>query len=479
MADAQRSEQGGPRGFVGRFVAVRAGEWPIVVLSALYFFFLLGAYFMLRPVREALGISRSLDDLPWLMTATMVVMLLVNPAFSAVVSRMPRRRFIPLVNRVFMVMLAGFAAWFAFAPSTSAAYSFYVWLSVFNLFVVSVFWAFMADTHGSERSRRVYGLVAVGGTTGALAGAALTGFLVKPIERGGVLELKAELVLLAAIVPLELAVQCMKAVARRSARDGSQAKDTHAKTGEPGPGIFDGFALLLKSPYLAAIAIYVLVYAITSTVLYLEQARLMKETYPDRAAQTAAFANLDMYRQMATLGCQIFLTSAIIRSLGVGITLTALPVVTLGGFMLLWAHPSLAMIMWVQVIRHATHHAVDRPAREILYTAVGADARYKSKTFIDTFIYRGGDVAGTWLPTGLKALGLLVWPFAIGAAVVWAGIGMTLGVMNARVREEGRLEALSRAEERRLRGECVECGYPLGGAAKCPECGTPAAAASA
>ncbi len=438
------TQQGDSRGYVKRFVDLRAGEWPIVVLSAAYFFYLLTCYFMLRPIREALGISRSLDDLPWLMTATMVVMLLVNPAFAAIVSRLPRRRFIPLVNRFFMVNLLAFAIWFMTGHSTAAAYTFYVWLSVFNLFVVSVFWAFMADSHGQERSRRVYGLVAVGGTTGALLGSALTGVLVQPLEYAGFFQMKPEWIILLAIIPLELGVQCMRRVSIRSDREAAAGAP---KAAEPGPGLLAGLALIGKSRYLGAIALYVFVYAITSTVLYLEQARLMKEAYPDRAAQTAAFANLDMYRQAATLVCQLFLTSTIVRSLGVGITLSALPLVTVGGFMLLWAHPSLAVLMWVQVIRHATHHAVDRPTREMLYTAVGSDARYKSKTFIDTFVYRGGDVVGTWMPAGIKALGLVVSPFAIGAALVWAGIGIALGMMNQRrIRAEGR-QPLEEARE--------------------------------
>lgn len=464
------------RGVFGHLVAVRPGEWPIVLFSAGYFFFLLSCYFMLRPIREMLGISRSLDDLPWLMTATMVVMLLVNPAFALVVSKMPRRRFIPLVNRFFMANLLAFAAWFAMGHSTAAAYTFYVWLSVFNLFVVSVFWAFMADTHGQNRSRRVYGLVAVGGTAGALAGAALTGLLVKPLKDGGLVEMKPEWILLLSIIPLELGVQCMRQVSRRSELEHEAGAP---KPAEPGPGLFAGLALIGKSRYLGAIALYVFVYAVTSTLLYLEQARLMKEAYPDRAAQTAAFANLDMYRQAATLVCQLFLTSTIVRSLGVGITLTALPLVTVGGFVLLWAHPALGVLMWVQVIRHATHHAVDRPTREMLYTAVGADARYKSKTFIDTFIYRGGDVAGTWMPTALKALGLAAAPFAIGAALVWAGIGVWLGMLNAQTKRKGVLEALSTGDARKARGECEKCGYPLGGDSRCPECGTDVSAGSA
>jgi AAA family ATP:ADP antiporter len=408
-------------------VALQPGEAPIVLWSASQFFFLLLSYFMLRPVREALGVKRSLDDLPWLMTGTMLVMLLVNPLFAWVVSRMPRRRFIPLVNRFFMLNLAAFAAWFALAPTQWAAYAFYIWLSVFNLFVVSVFWAFMADSHGPERSRRVYGLVAVGGTTGAFLGAMVTRLLTTQYK------FEPWMVLVAAIIPLELAVQCMLRVHTRSTSGPAVPAATPA---EPGPGILDGLALLFRSRYLGLIALYVLVYAITSTVLYLEQARMISETHPEWDARIAAFAHLDAMKQGATLLVQFFLTARIVKLLGMSLTLAALPLVTLAGFVVLWALPALTVLMWVQVIRHATHHAIDRPTREMLYTAVGPDARYKSKSFIDTFIYRAGDVAGSWIPKGLAALAIPVLPIAAAAAFLWAGIGITLGRMVARTRNQ-------------------------------------------
>lgn len=467
MADQKSSDGAARVKFLDRLVLLRPGEFPIVAWSAGYFFFLLLSYFMLRPVREALGISRSLDDLPWLMTATMVAMIVVNPLFALVVSKMPRRKFIPLVNRVFMANLIGFAAWFAWgAAPHQAAYTFYVWLSVFNLFVVSVFWAFMADAHGVERSKRVYGMVAVGGTAGALAGSALTGRLVSPTAIGEwVIQLKPYMVLIAAVVPLELAVQCMRRVAARTAAERERA-GIAATHGEPGPGILDGLSLIGRSRYLGFIAIYVFVFAVTSTLLYLEQARMIKAEYPDDAARTAAFANLDSLRQGATLIVQVFLTGRIVKLLGVSKTLAALPLVTLGGFVALWAHPTLGVLMWIQVIRHATHHAIDRPTREMLYTVVGPNERYKSKSFIDTFIYRFGDVVGTWLPKGLASLGVVVTPVAIVAALVWAGVGIGLGVMNRKRREEihpgvDDPRCLYNLAGLPAQGICPECGKPV------------------
>jgi len=401
-------------------INLRKGELPVVLLSAAQFFCLLCSYFMLRPIRETLGIQRDFDDLKWLMTATMVAMLLINPLFALLVSKLPRRRFIPITNRFFALNLLAFAAWFFFASSTIAAYAFYIWLSVFNLFVVSVFWAFMADAHGRERSRRVYGLVAVGGTLGAIAGAAFTNYLTKGIPLGSLtLKLDHHAILIAAVIALEASTQCMKLVARHVRNDADQSTMPAA---EPSPGIMQGLTLLAQNKYLALIAGYVLIYAITSTLLSLEQSRMISEAYPDRAARTQAFANVEMLRQSAALLVQIFLTANIVRWIGLTATLTILPIVTLGGFIALQAHPALAVLIWFQVIRHATHHALDRPAREMLYTAVGPDERYKSKPFIDTFIYRGGDVIGTWLPTVL--------PVAITASLAWAAIAITTGRLN-------------------------------------------------
>ncbi len=431
---------------------IHKGELPVVLLSAAQFFFLLSSYFMLRPIREALGIERSFDDLKWLMTATMVAMLAINPLYALLVSKLPRRRFIPITNRFFALNLLAFAAWFFFAPNsimgwslsagagtfglfaaptTLGGFAFYIWLSVFNLFVVSVFWAFMADAHGRERSRRVYGLVAVGGTLGAIAGAAFTNYLTKGIPLGSVtLKLDHHAILIAAVIALEASTQCMKQVARRARND---ADSSTMPTSEPSPGIMQGLTLLAKNKYLALIAGYVLIYAITSTLLSLEQSRMISEAYPDKAARTEAFANLEMLRQSAALLVQVFLTANIVRWIGLSATLTILPIVTLAGFIALQAHPALAVLMWFQVIRHATHHALDRPAREMLYTAVGPDERYKSKPFIDTFIYRGGDVIGTWLPTALKSLGsATILPAAIVATLAWAAIAITTGRLNKR-----------------------------------------------
>jgi AAA family ATP:ADP antiporter len=414
-----------------RLLAVRPGEWPIVAWSALYFFFLLLSYFLLRPVRESLG-SRELDKLPWLMTGTMIAMVAVNPAFAWLVSRMPRRRFIPLVNRFFILNLLVFAALITWVNAKWVAYSFYIWVSVYNLFVVSIFWAFMADSHGPERSRRVFGLIGVGGTAGAIVGAWLTQQLVNGFA-GHLPKVEPAGMLVASIIALEVAVQCMRQVARRTPDIPPGATSS---TAEPTSGTMEGLVLILRSPYLACICLYVFVFAVTSTFLYFEQAAMIKAAFPDDKARTAAFANLDMWTQSATLLAQVFITSRAIKWLGVGVSLALLPIVTLVGFAVLGAPPTLTVLMWFQVIRTATHRAVDRPTRETLFTVVSADARYKSKTLIDTFIYRGGDVAGTWLPKYLAHVGVLITPIAIAAAIAWAGLAFALGIMNNRRREQ-------------------------------------------
>lgn len=415
---------------LGRLFLVQAGEGAAVTLSAAYFFLVLFSYYLLRPVREAMGIERGADKLPWLITATMAAMLLVNPLFGLLTSRLRRRVFVPLVYRAAAASLLLFAALFSFLPSHGGVwlgYAFYVWLSVFNLFVVSVFWAVMADAWGPEAGKRVFGAAAVGGTLGAMLGALATGKLTTDYK------VSAPQLMLISVVFLEAAVWCFILLWRRRverALDGPPAHAAH----EPGPGALEGIRLVARSPYLRLVAVYILLYTISSTVLYTEQGRLIEAAFPDKAERTRAFANIDLWTNALTLAVQFFLTGRVIRLLGVGGTLTVLPILTLGGFAALLMHPVIGVLTVFQVLRRGLHYAVDRPARETLFTPLGPDEKYKSKSFIDTFVYRTGDLAGAWLPKGagaaLGAVGIaaapasaLVLPLAAG----WIGIALLLG----------------------------------------------------
>jgi len=441
-----------------RLVLVKEGELAALLWSAGYFFFLLSSYYILRPVRETMGIDRGADKLPWLMAGTMAAMFLANPLFSALVSRLPRRRFIPMTYRFFIVNLLVFYGLMQTMPEgykTGLGYAFYIWVSVFNLFAVSVFWSFMADNFTTEQSKRLFAFIGVGGTLGAIVGAAMTAGLVKTLGPFNML--------LVSIVLLEVAVQCMRRLSRRFGldRDASPERLAAAAAREPGPGILTGVALVAKSPYLLLICAYLFLYTVLNTFLYMEQGRIVDAVIPDRAARTAVFAQMDMWTNVITITAQLFLAGRLIRRIGVGWTLTLVPLVTGIGFTALWfisgrtedlADPAsgqlaLSVLMAFQISRRGVHYAVSNPTRQILFTGLSADVVYKSKPFIDTFIYRGGDLVGAFAPKKIVAaagvLGLSASAAVPLAAIPIAGVSLGVGLILGRLHK---VQARRRAE---------------------------------
>jgi len=415
-----------PTRLLRRLVLIEEGEAPALLWSTLYFFLLLFGFYLLRPVREAMGIAKGADKLPWLMTGTLLVMLLANPAFAALVSKLPRRRFIPMAYRFFALSMLAFFLAFRLLPAHGGAalgFAFYIWLSVFNLFVVSVFWGLMSDVWSEDQGRRLFGFMATGGTLGAIAGAALTGALTKGIAMGS-LTLKVDplSLLLLSMVTLELAVQGVRRLAGIF-----QLGDTAHGDREPGPGPLEGLRLIATSRYLQLICAYMLLFTITSTFLYLQQGDIVARSFTGTALRTAAFARIDLWVNVLTLLAQIFLTGRLIRALGIPVVLGILPLLSLAGFGALWLWPTFGMLALFQVLRRGLHYAVDRPAREILYIPLGPEERYKSKPFIDTFVYRGGDLLGVWAPTAFAALAIPLGAAALATSALWGAAALALG----------------------------------------------------
>jgi AAA family ATP:ADP antiporter len=404
-----------------------------VVLALAYFFLLMLGYYLLRPLRESMGIAKGADKLPWLMTGTMFAMLLVNPAFAALVSRLPRRRFIPAAYRFFAVNLLVFFLLFKFLPGhggSALGYAFYIWLSVYNLFVVSVFWGLMTDLFQEEAARRLFSLIAVGGTVGAIAGAALSDALARGVFLGLSLPIRlgpAGMMLLSAVF-LELATRCVSALANVC-----RLGDRPGGPREPGPGLLTGLRLIVQSRYLAGICAYVLLFTITSTLLYLQQGSIVAAAFSDQQARTSAFARIDLYVNLLTLTAQVFFAGRFIGKFGLRPALVLLPALTIAGFGALWAWPFFAVVALVQVVRRGLHYAVDRPAREMLYVPLGPDEKYKSKPFIDTFIYRGGDILGAWTQPFMGWIAVPVGAVAIVLSTLWVGGAISLGGLHANI----------------------------------------------
>jgi AAA family ATP:ADP antiporter len=411
-------------GLLARAVDLRPGEVAALLLSFAYFFCLLSGYYVLRPLREEMGIASGVEHLQWLFSGTFAAMLAAVPVFGWVVARLPRRRFVPLVYRFFAANILVFFALFTLdVGGVGTARAFYIWVSLFNLFVVSVFWSVMADLFTNEQGRRLFGFIAAGGSAGALVGPSLTAALAVPL---GPINL-----LLIAVVLLELAAQCARLLFRHAAT----TSDSHAPAAPIGGSILAGFTEVLRSRYLAGICLYMLLFTATSTFLYFEQANIVARAFDDPAERTRLFALVDLAVGLLTLATQLFATGRLMRWLGVTGALVAAPVLTVAGFLALAAVPTLALVVAFQALRRAANFAVSQPAREVLFTVIGREAKYKSKNFIDTAVYRGGDAASGWAFAGLRGLGLDITAIALAAvplALAWLATGLYLGRREAR-----------------------------------------------
>jgi ATP:ADP antiporter, AAA family len=402
---------------------VRPEEVRAMLWSFAYFFCLLAGYYILRPLRDEMGVAGGVRNLQWLFTATFVVMLAAVPLYGALVARVPRRRFIPLVYHFFVANLAIF--WLLLTLDVErliVARVFFVWISVFVLFAVSVFWSFMADIYSSEQGKRLYGFIAAGGSAGALAGPALTIGLVQWIGA-------TNLLILAALL-LEGAVLC-------AVRLEIKGESTASRSELPiGGGALDGIMMVLRSPYIAGITLWVSLLSVAATFLYFEQAAIVAAASDDPAVRTRIFAAVDLAVGLLTLAVQFFATGKLIARFGVGAALALLPFVFAAGFALLAASPVLAVVIGFQALQRTANFAISNPAREVLFTVVGRDEKYKAKNVIDIVAVRGADAAGGWLFTALRSLGMEMRSIPL-AAIVLAAAGVVLAF------------ALGRAQERR------------------------------
>jgi AAA family ATP:ADP antiporter len=365
-------------------------ERPALAWSFVCFFTLLSGYYVLRPVRDEMGITGGIEKLPWMFTATFAATLVAVALYSAVVARAQRRRIIPIVYHFAVVNLVAF--WLAMrlgAPKPVVARIFFVWLSVYNVFVTSLFWSFMADVWTDEQASRRFGFVAAGGTAGALVGPTLTTALAPSIG-------PVNLLLLGAVL-LEVSVLCVHRLSAWSRGAAGTRED------RIGGDILGGLRKLVRSPWLLAIAGLTILTTTTATFLYLEQARIVKANVPDSGQRTALFAGMDVAVNALTLVMQAFVTSRLLRLAGVGISLAIIVAVSAIGFGALAFAPALGVLVMFQISRRAAHYGIERPARELLFTRSDDEERYKSKGFVDTFVYRGGDAASAWAYAGLSA----------------------------------------------------------------------------
>jgi AAA family ATP:ADP antiporter len=413
-----------------------SAERVVALWAFAYFFMLLAGYYVLRPLRDQMGIAGGVKTLPWMFTATFVTLLVLQPIYGALVKKLPRRWFITIVYQFFVVNLAIFWLLLTLNISTAiVARVFFVWVSVFNFFAVAVFWSLMADLFTSEQGKRLFGFIGAGGTAGGLLGPLITiGFSV-PFGPTNLL--------LVAIIFLELVVFCAYRLERCVALKLGQQHDAR----RIGGSMFSGFVALVRSPYLLGVAIWVSLLSFGGTILYLEQANIVAVSVHGAGAQTRLFASIDLAVGLLTLATQVLATGQVLKRFGTGASAGALPAVYIIGFTMLALAPSLAVVFVFQVAQRWMNFAIANPARQVFFTVVGRDEKYKAKNMIDVVVLRGSDAVYAPLFDGLQALGLKIGGVALCAlpvAIGWLVLSLRLGRTQERLAIELGTEELER-----------------------------------
>jgi AAA family ATP:ADP antiporter len=418
MQETTSSAAGRLERLIGRMVVVERREIPQLLASFAFFFCVLGAYYVIRPVREEMGVTVGREWLQTLFVIVFFVMLAAVPLFGWVASSFAKRRIVAIVYAFFILNLLVF--WLLFSIGTVGVYiagTFFVWVSIFNLFAVSLFWSTMADTYSSDDAKRLYGLIAAGGSIGAISGPLITQSLVHVVGTANLLLVSAALLCgaLAAVHTL------------RNAIGTAASQEEHLAQG----GLLAGALNVWRSPYLFRIALWVLLANLIGTFFYFEQARIIGATYAVAADRVQLFARIDLVVNALTIVGQLFVTGRLLQRVGIGVAAAALPVSGLLSLLALAVAPVAAVIVGVMIVERAVTFAIANPALRVLFTVVPAEDKYKAQNFIDTVVFRGGDAASGWLFGSLaKSLGVgmsTVALLAVPIAAVWTALSLTLG----------------------------------------------------
>jgi ATP:ADP antiporter, AAA family len=416
------SEAALPRRGLSRIIVAEPEEVPAVLGGHVLFFLLFASYFMLRPVRETFGIAGGVDNLQWLYLGTFLATLVVVPLYGTLAKKLPRRRLLPVSYVFSAIVMGAFGLGLMVDPDNVwTARAFYIWLSVFNLFVISIAWSLMADVFNADQGHRLFGQIAAGASLGGLTGPLLSGLLVSPLGHAGLLLLSTGLLL--------TTLACAHYLIGWRERRGHPEDPDNPPEARIGGSIWAGLTLILRSPYLLGISLFVILLTSVSTFLYFEQARVVEATFPDRTAQTQVFSAIDFTVQSLTIFIQLFVTGRLTRRLGVTVLLTAVPLTMMFGFGLLALAATFPVLAFVMIVRRVGEYALVRPGREMLFTNVDAETKYKAKNAIDTFVYRGGDAISAWANVGIVAIGTASAAAVVGGiiAAVWGATGWLIG----------------------------------------------------
>lgn len=413
--------------FLTRVLGIERDELVAVAWSFLYFFCIMSAYFMLRPVREAMAIVSGIQNIPWLFTGTFTLMMMTTPLFGWIVSRYPRRTFLPWVYYFFIANILIFFVVFTYAQNNGLSLlwisrAFFVWLSVFNLFVVSVFWSFMADLYTKAQSRRLFGVISSGGSLGAIVGPLVTSVLVIPIGFQSLLPISALLLL--------LGVYCVYRL-RHWVRhlDRTDATENSVDSEKPiGGAAWAGAKFVVNQRYFSAIAMALLCANFLGGAMYMYMAQMVSITFEGTDRQTQVFAFMDTAISTLSFVGQLLIVRHAVRKLGIGWTLSLMPILSIIGFAILAVNPTFAIIAGFQVIRRSLGFGFSKPTSDMLYSVVSPEAKYKAKNFIETTIYRAWDVVSSFGVRALGGLGLSgVALLCVPVAFIWMMIVQWIG----------------------------------------------------
>ena len=418
--------------FLEQLVRVEHGEWPRLAIAFFYFFFLLGGYFMLRPLRGAVAANNS-EILHWLYTGTFLTMLAIVPLFGFLVSRFRRGQFIPAIYVFFISHLVFFALGFeGDATPMWIQRAFYIWLSVFNLFVVSIFWSFMADIFRPGQAQRLFGFIMAGGSIGAIIAPSVTKGIVPDYGATGVMFMASGCLLAATMLAVILGRYSRK-----------QHHNQHTEI--IGGGVWEGAVHVFRSEYLLYACLLMLLHNLTSTFLFNGLAVLVNEHIIGFEERTTFFSHVDQIVQVLAFLFQFFITSRLVSYFGMSKTLVMIPALLAGGFIILGSSMGLVLFAAVQIAQRSLNYGVLGPAKEMLFTVVDRETKYKSKNFIDTAVYRGSDVTASWIFKGLTSAGLSVAQIAwiyVPVMGLWGFGAWRLGRIYSQLRESARASPL-------------------------------------
>lgn len=406
-------------------VRIRSGEWNAVGFATGWFFFILFSYMVVRPVRESLGVGIGKSGLTMVMWLTLAAMMIAVPVYAWLVTKLPRRWLVRVVFHFFAACAIGFfflLQWDDPRYKTYLVYAFFIWVNVIALFITSVFWSVLADLFDSEQGKRLFGIIAGGGTAGAICGSTLTFQISKHLETYWLLLIPAVLI--------EAGLFCAWRLEKQAPVRGQPARTIQSNREKDSAGIWTGVVEVFRSPFLAMICVFLFFGQAFGTQLYFQQAEIVRLTIESEQQRTSFFASVDLGTQCLTLLIQLFIASFIMRRMGLRFAMVALPAVYLIGFAGLATSPNLTVVVVFMIAARSVGYGLTVPAREVLFTVVTRDQKYKSKNFIDTVLLRGADATSGAAYKNLSGIGItnstlnLV---ALPMVLVWCGTALWLG----------------------------------------------------